>query len=305
MKGKAKSYRFTSIAESTRKSRASQWGIYKQACERFNWPVFPCDVTQAFQYVAFLAEKLKFSTIKLYYQAVVFFHVCAGFEPVRMSNPVHSATLRGIERSKSEDSNGKDPILPNHLRLIMAVTRKSSELELLVFVAALLMLPTLLRVSHVVQSVHDLKVEDVTFFKGKCLVRVNSSKTTKGKDDSSILPVLISKDPRICAASWLLYMFRFFDLKSGSYLFSSPSIPVLTYSMFARKFKELVARAGIWDDFASHSLRRGGTTFMSMLERPIDQIKARGLRKSDCVYRYIVPPMSSKLAAEQIVAANC
>ena len=287
------------------KSRSSQWGIYKQTCKQFDWPIFPCNVDQACQYVSYLAERLKFSSIRSYYQSVIFFHVCAGFEPIRMSNPILNATLRGIEKSKAGEGKGKDPILPGHLRCIMAVAHKDVELELLVCVASLLMFRTLLRVSHVVHSDHTLKTDDVRFFNGGCLIRVCSSKTTKTRDDSTVLPVLKSKDASICAASWLLFLFRHFRLQRGEFLFSSPSIPVLTYSMFARKFKELTVRSGLKEDFASHSLRRGGATFMSMLERPIDQIKARGLWKSDCVFRYIVPPMSTKLSSEQVVAANC
>ena len=64
----------------------------------------------------------------------MFYHVCAGLEPVRMSNPVLFATLKGIEKT---DVKGKDTILPNHLRSLMAVGNFYSELEFIVCVAAL------------------------------------------------------------------------------------------------------------------------------------------------------------------------
>ena len=88
-------------------------------------------------------------------------------------------------------------------------------------------------------------------------------------------------------------------------IFAFSSFPGVTYVKFAKKFKELTTRAGLVGDFASHSLRRGGATFMSMLERPLDQIKARGLWRSDCVFRYIKPPLSAKLAGEAVVASHC
>ena len=59
-------------------------------------------------------------------------------------------------------------------------------------------------------------------------------------------------------------------------LFSSPMVPKLTYSLFAKKFKELTIRAELKGDFASHSLRRGGATFMSMLERPVGTDQSQG-----------------------------
>ena len=293
------------MAESTKKTRLGQWGIYKRVCRGFGWPILPCDVSQACLYVSYLAQRLKISTVKAYYQAVIFHHVCAGLEPVRMSNPVLKATLKGIENCKSEDSKGKDPILPHHLRRIMSIVDMSNELEVLVSIACLFMFRTLLRVSNIVHSNHTLRVCDVKVSPQGCIVNVRSSKTTSTRDVPVSLPLAFSKDSNICAATWLLFMVKRFRPSSVSPLFSSPSVPKLTYSMFAKKFKDLVSRAGLEGDYASHSLRRGGATFMSMLERPIDQIKARGMWRSDCVYRYIVPPMSAKLSSEEYVAQFC
>ena len=88
------------------------------------------------------------------------------------------------------------------------------------------------------------------------------------------------------------------------YLFALNSVQMLTYNAFSKKFKTLILRAGLEGDFASHSLRRGGATFVSMLECPVSQIKDRGGWKSDCVYRYIKPPLHSKIRAERKVAFN-
>ena len=45
---------------------------------------------------------------------------------------------------------------------------------------------------------------------------------------------------------------------------------------------------------------------MSMLNCPVSQIRARGRWKSDCVYRYIKPPLGSKIRADKAVAViNC
>ena len=305
LKAQAECYRRESIADSTKRSRAGQWGIYKKACLEFDWPILPCSLEQACLYVTYLAVKLKFSSVKAYYQAVIFNHVCAGLEPVRMSNPVLKATLKGIEKSKSGDSKGKDPILPHHLKRLMSLGNFNVELEMIVCTAALFMFRTLLRVSNIVHSSHTLRRGDVVFGHEGCFVRVRSSKTTSKRDSATIMPVLFSSDKSICSATWLAAMCKKFNNPKEAFLFSSPNIPVLTYSMFSRKFKELTIRAGLQGDFASHSLRRGGATFMSILERPVDQIKARGLWKSDCVFRYIAPPLSAKISNEKEVAKFC
>ena len=298
-------YRFNSIADSTKKSRAGQWGIYKNTCAEFGWNPLPCDVDQACLYVTFLAKTLKPSTIKAYYQAVIFYHVCSGLEPIRLSNPVLKATMKGIERSQSVRAQGKDPILPQHLLRIVKVADLVSDLEFIVCVAALFMFRTLLRISNIVLSDHTLKARDVKFTEEGCFVRIHSSKTTSTSETASILPIVFSNDKRICAASWLKSLFVRFKPSPESQLFSCTNVPRLTYSMFAKKFKELTTRAGLKGDFASHSLRRGGATFMSMLERPLDQIKTRGLWKSDCVFSYIVPPVSSLVENDRAVAKHC
>ena len=299
---KANEYRLNSIADTSKTSRRKHWKDYNATCDRFGWEPLPCGVKQACRYVAFLAERLKFSSICTYYQSVIFYHVCAGLEPVRMSNPVLSATLKGIERLKGECSKGKDPIFPHHLLAVREVINWADELELLVFVACLFMFRTLLRVSHVVCSAHTLRVSDVVFDEGCCYVKVKSSKTTSNA--STLIPGNLSRNPKVCATRAVSFMLGKFKTKDGSYLFSSPRYPFLTYSVFAKKLKELFRRAKLSGDFASHSLRRGGATHMSMLDCPISQIKYRGQWKSDCVYRYIVPPVSKLTKADKFVANN-
>ena len=296
-------YRLNSVADSTKISRQKHWDDYVRTCELFGWSPLPCTVVQACRYVTFLAERLKFSSICAYYQSVIFFHVCLGLVPVRMSDPVLRATLKGIQRSKGDVTKGKDPLLPVHLLKISKIVDWLDELDVVVFIACLFMFRTLLRVSHVVKSAHTLKVADVKFDRDCCFVRVVSSKTTKKA--SVVLPVNQSSDDRICAVKALKYMLSRFKASQKSYLFSSPKYPVLTYSVFAKKFKDLTRLAGLSGDFASHSLRRGGATFMSTLNCPINQIKARGQWKSDCVYRYIVPTLASAVEGDKRVAVKC
>ena len=165
----------------------------------------PCSSNQACLYVTDLSERLKYLSIVAYYQAVIFYHVCAGYHPVRASDPILCSTLKGIERSKSNSQKGKDPILPAQLKRLVRVIDVSDELEVLVWVAALLMFRTLLRVSHVVLSPHTLKVKDVVFTKDCCVLLIHSSKT-KGKGAPDEIPVVKSGDKNICAYRWLKHL---------------------------------------------------------------------------------------------------
>ena len=61
-------------------------------------------------------------------------------------------------------------------------------------------------------------------------------------------------------------------------------------------------KADVNEHFASHSLQRGGATFMSMIDCPVPQIKARGRWRLDCIYRYIKPQIEAIVKADKKVA---
>ena len=263
----------------------------------------PISVNQACLYVTYLAENLKVSSIITYYQAIVFYHVCAGLEPVRLSNPTLKATIKGIEKGESKSACGKDPMFPEHLLAMGKVVDFDSNLEVLVFIAVLLMFRTLLRVSHIVSSNHMLLRGDVKWDGETVLLSVRSSKTDQiGK--GCTVPVSASRDPALCPVRALMFLFKKFSRSKRVQLFSCSTVPCLTYSMFAKCFKKLVLRAGLKGDFASHSLRRGGATYMSLLNCSIPEIKSRGMWKSDCVFKYIVPDLEAKKVSDRKVALN-
>ena len=293
------------MSQSTLKSREMQWGCYLRACVEYDWAPMPCNVEQACLYVSHLAGNLQYSSILAYYQAVIFFHVCAGLNPVRLSNPVLKATMNGIKRLGPSAPRGKDPIFPCHLREISRVVDYTDIAEYLVFVAALLLFRSLLRVSHVIVSAHTLLRSDVMFNENGCVLLVRSSKTLQKGAENFCIPVSKGKDKSICASSRLERMVSVLPMKPSDPLFSAPGVPILTYSMFSKRFASLLSKAGVKGNFASHSLRRGGATFMSMQKCDIADIKDRGRWASDCVFRYLKPPMSHQSKVDRKVADKC
>ena len=167
-----------------------QWNCYLKACNDYNWNPLPCHINQACLYVTLLSERLKLSSIICYYQSVIFHHVCVGLEPIRISNPVLQATLKGIEKGQS--SKGKDPILPQHLLQLRPVINVLNEVELLVWVAVLVIFRSLLRISHIVKSPHTLRVCDVQLSDTTCILKIHSSKTTS-KGDPHEIPICKAK----------------------------------------------------------------------------------------------------------------
>ena len=298
-------FRMNSVSDSTKKARNSQWRRYLQACEDFDWTPIPCGVEQACKYVTVLSDDLSFGSILNYYQAVIFQHVCAGVEPVRPTHQILGATLNGIKKMKGCGVKGKDPLFPAHLKSIVVHLDKTKPVELLVFVAVLLLFRTLLRVSHVVVSSHTLCREDVKFNPNGCLIRVKSSKTSLGAGAHRFIPVTWAADKSICAVRGLRAMFNRYPAAPSAPLFVVPGKGPLTYSTFSKIFKVLLERSKIVGDFASHSLRRGGATYMSMVGCTVPQVKERGGWKSDCVYRYIKPSIAHRVSVDKKFSSMC
>ena len=246
------------MVDSTRKNRVIQWRCYLRVCAKFGWDPLPCSVDQACMYVTFLADKMKVSSIITYYQSVIFMHTCNGLDPVRPSNPVLKATLKGIEKVEGSAEVGKDPIFPKDLLAMSKVVNMNCYLEVVVFTAVLFLFRTLLRVSHIVSSAHTALRKDVKFNSKGFLLCINSAKNLKSKDRNLYIPVVNSPDTRICAVSWLQLMLSKSSKRSGSPLFSLESGDKLSYNVFSVQFKSLLRRAGLVGNFASHSLRRGG-----------------------------------------------
>ena len=295
LRRKAVNYRKESIASSTKRSREIQWNCYLSVCKKFKWVPLPCSVEQACMYVSYLADKMKLSSITTYYQSVVFMHTCQGLEPVTLSNPVLKATLKGIGNVEGSVEEGKDPLLPSDLKTVAKIVDKSSSLEVLVFTAMLFLFRTLLRVSHVVKSDHTVTQGDIMFNRNGFLLRVRSAKNLKSGKKCRFIPVLKSIDKEICPVVWLSDLMSKNPKSAEDNLFESKECKSLTYSVFARQFKMLVIRAGLKGDFASHSLRRGGATYMSNKGCSVAEVKDRGGWKSDCVYKYICPPLSHRI----------
>ena len=257
-------FRKESVASSTKRNRDMQWKCYLSVCNQFGWEPVPCSVGQACMYVSFLADKMRLSSIKTYYQAVVFVHTCLGIEPVPMSNPMLKSTLKGIGNVFGNVECSKDPIFPEHLGAIARIVNEDCELELVVFVAMLFLFRTLLRVSHVVTSDHTLTMSDVKFNGRGMLVMVRTAKNLKSKDKKLFVPVVFSPQQEICACIWVLKMTSKYPRPKGAPLFAVKGNESISYSVFSKVFKDLVSRAELKGDFASHSLRRGGATLMSM-----------------------------------------
>ena len=261
---------------------------------KFGLPTFPCTNNQAALYATHLCQYMVASSISNYIQAVIFFHNLKGLTPPDWRDFNLKATLTGIKNTQEATSNRKDPLLPKHLAKVAKIVDLDSQIQRLVWTAMCFLFRTLLRVSHVVSSPHTLLKGDVKVTDWGIWVKVNSSKTRKKYQKPQYIPVVDKVGSPICPVG-LIKACASHPGGKDSPLFSTPATPVLTYGVFHKTMDHLLRLAGLPGDFSSHSLRRGGTSFMSMIDCTVPQIKSRGNWASECVYEYIVPSLAHEL----------
>ena len=286
------------MSETTLKTRKKQWKCYKKVCDKYSWGYYDCDSAQACKYISYLSKFMKYTSIVNYYQAVIFYHNIKGLPVAGWSDKLLSQTFKGIKNSNPYVDNTKDPIRPEHLDLMYRQVDMDSCYYLTIWTMILFLFKTLLRVSHVVSSPHTLVVKDIVFTSWGMIVNITSSKTIqRGKPHQ--IPVSKIENKALCPVYLLKKLLNFFPRSGNSPLFVLKNGKSLSYTEFNSEFKNLIKKAKIQGNFASHSLRRGGTTTLFNVRAPIAYVKDRGQWKSSCIYKYITPTLGDKCVLDK------
>ena len=289
---RAESLRKNSVSRSTLKTRRKQWACYEKICKRFGWKKFSCDSSQACKYLAYLSNVMKYSSVINYYQTVIFFHKVKGYSVAGWSDMLVSQTVKGIKNSKKIPDDVKDPLTQKHLEKMYRKANTKTHMGLMVWTMIVFLFSTLLRVSHVVLSPHTLLRKDIKFFKWGVLVCIRSSKTKK---EPFQIPISYGRKNCTCPVYWLEFFFTRYPISKNDYLFSTSKVRSISYSIFNAALKSLTLKAMLKGNFATHSLRRGGTTTLHQKGAPLPYIRERGQWASDCIYKYIKPSVISKI----------
>ena len=108
------------LAESTFQSYNSGWHSYQTFCARFTLPLLPVDEETLQRYVAYMATRVGYSTIKVYLCGIQYFSLMQGFSTSISGMNRLYYLLRGIRRSQGTffTRPRRRPITLNHLLLI-------------------------------------------------------------------------------------------------------------------------------------------------------------------------------------------
>ena len=150
-----------------------------------------------------------------------------------------TGSILGIKNTNPHVDNAKDPIRPEQLELLYRKVDRSSFYMLTIWCMILFLFETLLRVSHVVTSPHNLLVKDIVFKSWGMIVNVTSSKTIRrGKPHQ--IPVSRVENRALCPIHYLEKIQKLFPRSGESPLFVLKNGKGLSYTEFNSEFKNLL-----------------------------------------------------------------
>lgn len=233
-----------------------------------------------------------YTSVINYLQGVILGHKFKGFPPPSVSSDEVKLALLGL-KNEVVYSSARDPVTLFHLKAMFSCLNVKNNSQLMFRAAVLLLFRSLLRVSHITDSPHCLRVCDVDWAGEGLVLKVYSSKSMKRSKSPRLIPIAPLKCKNFCAVYWLKLWLSKCKLSSSAPLFSLDGSP-LSYSAFHSALIKVVQSAGINEKISSHSFRHGGATFLSTIGVPIEKIKERGGWSSNAVYRYISESLDVK-----------
>ena len=295
-------------AETTKPTRESQVKKYMEFCDEFAGIIkpFPCDSAQVCLYVAYMARKLQYVSIINYLSGLNDFLKQNSQKPIDYEDYNVKCCVKGTRRTLGDASKQAAPLLPAMLSCMMG--HLYDTVGHVCFRAAILTsFRGLLRKAHVTKSTATLRRGDFTFYGWGMIIKVSKSKTIQYAERAVEIPVARLPKQELCAVYWTERHFEEVQAAPNqeAYRMLEPgkgSVP-LKYSVYQDTLKHLCGEIGLEPRlFSSHSLRRGGATFLYMAGASIAEIKRRGDWTSDCVYKYLTAPLKVRIKDDMRVA---
>ena len=137
------------------------------------------------------------------------------------------------------------------------------------------------------------------------MILVRGSKTIQYGDRILRIPVAALAGTELCAVYWTKRHFGEIPAPPSSPAFLlAPGVP-LDYNAYTDMLKYSASKSGLDpQDYSSHSLRRGGTSYLRSVGATIEELKIRGDWKSDAVMLYIQQPLEDRIAFDLRVASE-
>ena len=203
-------------------------------------------------------------------------------------------TMLGAKRLLGSETKPALPLTPENVKDIGDLLDLTDQEDLRFWCALLLSFRCLLRVGHVVESVHTLHVRDIIWTPTGMDVIINSSKTVQYREHKEIIPV-VRASSSLCPIMPLKVFLSMSRRQPSSTLFG------LTYAKYSTRLKAACSSLGLVGKYSTHSVRRGAASFLATF-MPLHDVKRYGGWKSWAVLLYLSDTYDTRIVKDQLVA---
>ena len=257
----------------------------------------PADEWTLCLFSTFLAQSLKYSSIKVYLSAVRSLHIDSGF-----ADPLHNClrlqrVVRGIKRVQGSSVDKRMPVTSDIMMIIFRSMDFHIFDDIMFWSACTLAYFGFLRASEFTtpsrstfNSSFNLTLQDVAFdsrVQPSCVrVHLKASKTDPFRKGCDIF--IGRGSGHLCAVSALVQYLSLRGNATGPLFLRSDGSP-LSRSSLTNRLKDIVSAAGINGQYSSHSFRIGAATMAARNGIPDHQIQSLGRWTSSAYQSYIRP----------------
>ena len=268
----------------------------------------PCDSAQVALYATWLARTLRYSSVLNYLSGLNFFLKQNEAPTIRYTDFIVASTLKGIRRDRGCPPKQATPLLPGMLMNMFAFLSTNPGHNAW-RAAVLCSFRGLLRKCQVTASESCLQRRDFRFFGWGMIINIRRSKTIQFGERHLEVPVARCPQRQLCAVHWTERHFRETPSPPEAMAFRVPTggggEEPLPYAVYQASLKVFAGKAGIDPEaVSSHSLRRGGCTYLSMCGATLEELRTRGDWSSDTVFTYIKTPLTARIMNDMRVATS-
>lgn len=305
-------FRSQAFACTTARTYNTHLRAYLAFCNSININPVPISHVNIARYVAYLASRLSYSSIRQYLNIIRVLHLEGGLPNPLEASWYLQSLLRGCKRVIGDTCKPKLPMTVDLLRKIFNVLDINSHVDIAFWAACLVAFFSFLRKSNLFvdgnASMAYLKRRDVTFLTQGAILNVTHTKTIQHNERQLKLPIPHIAGSPLCPSSALLLVYKMVAAPDNAPLLAYPTPSgsrALSYQHFLRYLKSVLSKLGIDSTkYAGHSFRRGGASLALACNLPPDLIKLQGDWQSDCYQRYLEPDLDTKFQVARAMATG-
>jgi integrase len=220
--------------------------------------------------------------------------------PLADNFQLHSV-LQGIKRQKGNEPHYKLPLGTDDLIKMYKLVDKHSVEDTQIWCALLICFFGLLRISAVstVSKTHwdaekILCRQDLDICSNGCTLKLRRSKTNQFKERTHCVVLPFIRDSPLCPTSALLeFLGQAGHVPQDYPLLTrccAGQLEPLSQGVVRHRLSSLLSSIGLpAGEYGTHSLRRGGATWLLSCGVPLHVIKVMGDWRSNCVFKYLKP----------------